>query len=103
MISKRAIVLNIKDNVAVAVENIQKGEMVNLEVVKGNKFSIQAIEDVPFGFKIALADIPKGGEVIKHGEVMGSATSSIKAGSLVHVHNVQGRRAQKETEKGEGL
>ncbi len=93
---KRAIVLNQKDNVGVAVENIKKGEMVNLEVVKGNNFSLLAIEDIPFGFKIALADIPKGGEVIKHGEVMGLATMQIKAGSLVHVHNVQGKRAQKE-------
>ncbi|MGB9699264.1 MAG: hypothetical protein ACPL5I_07755 [Thermodesulfobacteriota bacterium] len=40
--------------------------MVNLEVVKGHNFSLLAIEDIPFGFKIALADIPKGGEVIKH-------------------------------------
>lgn len=93
---KRAIVLNQRDNVGVAVENIKKGEMVNLEVVKGNNFSLLATEDIPFGFKIALADIPKGGEVIKHGEVMGLATTQIKAGSLVHVHNVQGKRAQKE-------
>lgn len=93
---KRAIVLNPKDNVGVAVENIKKGDMVNLEVVQGNNFSLLAVEDIPFGFKIALRDIPKGGEVIKHGEIMGSATAQIKAGSMVHVHNVQGKRAQKE-------
>lgn len=96
MNSKRAIVLNPRDNVGVAVEDIKKGEMVNLEVVKGNKFSLLAIEDIPFGFKIALVDLPQGAEVIKHGEVMGLATAQIKAGSLVHVHNVQGKRAQKE-------
>lgn len=93
---KRAIVLNPKDNVGVAVENIKQGEMVNLEVVKSTDFSLLAIEDIPFGFKIALTDIPKGGDVVKHGEVMGLATAQIKAGSLVHVHNVQGKRAQKE-------
>ncbi|MGQ9694465.1 MAG: UxaA family hydrolase [Thermodesulfobacteriota bacterium] len=93
---KRAIVLNSKDNVGVAVENIKKGNMVNLEVVQGNNFSLLAVEDIPFGFKIALRDIPKGAEVIKHGEIMGSATAQIKAGSMVHVHNVQGKRAQKE-------
>lgn len=93
---KRAIVLNPKDNVGVAVENIKKGELLNLEVLKGNNFSLHAVEDIPFGFKIALADIPQGGEIIKHGEVMGTATVQIKAGSMVHVHNVQGKRAQKE-------
>lgn len=70
--------------------------MVSLEVVKGRNLSLLAIEDIPFGFKIALMDIPKGGEVIKHGEIMGLATAQIKAGSMVHVHNVQGKRAQKE-------
>lgn len=97
---KRAIVLNSKDNVAVAVENVEPGDPVRLETIGAPVRTIMAKEKIPFGFKIALADIPRGGDVIKHGEIMGIATTDIGMGNQVHVHNVQGKRAQSEGGKG---
>ena len=99
MNTKRALLLNAKDNVATAVEDIKAGERVNIESKEGVTRSINASEAVPFGFKLALTDIIKGGDIIKYGEVMGRATSDIKLGDQVHVHNVAGVRVQI---KGEG-
>lgn len=100
MEAKRAIVLNPKDNVAVAVEDVAPGDPVHLETIGAPLRMLMAREKIPFGFKIALADIPRGDEVIKHGEVIGVATADIQAGAQVHVHNIQGRRAQSAGEKG---
>jgi hypothetical protein len=100
MARKRAIVLNPKDNVAVAVENVEPGDQINLETIGAPVRTLLANEKIPFGFKIALAAIPRGGDVIKHGEIMGIATADITMGTQIHVHNVQGRRAQSDAAKG---
>jgi altronate dehydratase small subunit len=102
MESKRALVLNSKDNVAVAVENIEAGDLVRVEVRGDTPRSIRAGEAIPLGFKLALTDIPRRGYVVKHGEVIGRATSEIGMGTQVHVHNVEGVRAQSTDRKGEG-
>lgn len=101
MNSKRALALSGKDNVAVALEPIEGGDQVNVEVKGGKARSIEANEGIPFGFKLALNDIPREGYVIKYGEVIGRATSDIKAGTQVHVHNIEGVRVQSDVEKGE--
>jgi altronate dehydratase small subunit len=100
MSSKRALVLDPKDNVAVAVDPIEAGDCVTIESKGGAHFFIEALEAIPFGFKLALVDIPKEGHILKHGEVMGRATVDIKIGTEVHVHNVQGIRAFAENEDG---
>ncbi|WP_319799766.1 UxaA family hydrolase [Roseobacter weihaiensis] len=43
---------------------------------------------IPFGHKVALCRIAKGSEVIKYGVVIGRATSAIRQGEHVHVHNI---------------
>ena len=74
------IKINEKDNVAVALQEIPKGTAVA---------GVCANSDVPAGHKIALQDIPEGGEVIKYGERIGFAKQTISAGDWVHVHNVK--------------
>jgi len=96
MNAKRALALNSKDNVAVAVENIESGEQITIEVKGSATRSIKALEPIPFGFKVALMNVPEGGSIVKHGEVMGRATKDIKMGEQVHIHNVEGMRAQRE-------
>ena len=41
------------------------------------------------GHKIALCDIPKGGDIIKYGYPIGCATENIKEGDSVHSHNIK--------------
>ena len=75
--------LDASDNVAVACRAIEAGESIECDDI-----SLVAQQDVMVGFKVALTDIPVGAKLIKHGGVIGSATSRIAAGELVHLHNL---------------
>ncbi len=75
---KNYIRINPKDNVAVALAPLKKGEQVE---------SVRLTEDIAQGHKLALCDIPKGTEIIKYGNPIGRATCDIAAGSHVHEHN----------------
>ena len=46
-------------------------------------------EPIAVGFKIAAQAIPAGSKVIKYGAVIGSATTNISAGEVVHTHNLK--------------
>ena len=88
---RAAMVLNPRDNVAVALRDLKAGEEV--EVTSGREvFVIQLLSDVPFGHKFALAEIKEGEQVVKYGEVIGIATRDIRRGEHVHVHNVRSAR-----------
>lgn len=81
--------LNKSDNVAVALDNIPKGEFIKL-----TRGTIALQEDIEFGHKIAVQPIKKGEFIVKYGEVIGKATSFIKIGEHVHLHNVEGNRGR---------
>lgn len=85
----KALKMATADNVATAVTNIEAGELVTIgEVV------VKAQERIPFGHKFALTNIPRGGDVLKYGEVIGEASQTIDQGQHVHVHNVVSRRGR---------
>lgn len=88
-----AIVMNERDNVAVALRDIKRGDRVVFMVGKEIR-EIIAKSDIPFGHKLAIRNIPKGGEVIKYGEIIGRATADIAVGEYVHVHNVESLRCR---------
>ncbi|GAF87433.1 unnamed protein product, partial [marine sediment metagenome] len=60
----------------------------------GNDVDISLLQEIPFGHKLALLDIASGDKIIKYGEVIGQATTPIKKGEHVHVHNVEGLRGR---------
>ncbi len=72
-----------KDNVAVALEAIQKGT----DVLCG-KETIKVLDEIPKGHKVALKDFVKGEEVIKYGNVIGIAGQNVPKGSWLHDHNI---------------
>ncbi len=87
----RALVMHPKDNVATVLEDIAPEQSVEIE--GGEKTSmISATEAIPFGHKIALGKIRSNAKVLKYGEVIGTATQEISAGSHVHVHNIKSTR-----------
>ena len=90
---KRALILSPKDNVATALEDVSPNEKVEAQLGKETRI-LDAHEAVPFGFKITLADIPKGEVVTKYGEAIGKANEDIVKGSLVHTHNLEGARGR---------
>lgn len=77
-----------RDNVAVALRDIQQGNVIKVKVTQGED-SVTALQEIPAGHKIALCDIPEGGEVIKYGYRIGNASSNIKKGDWIHTHNLK--------------
>ncbi len=47
------------------------------------------IDDVPMGHKMAVQAIPKGGPVVRYGEVIAYATEHIPSTAWVHLHNTR--------------
>ena len=88
---RRAIVLDVKDDVATALINLTKGETLNVAL---DDVSVDVIlrEDIPFAHKVALRNIAKGEEILKYGLPIGKALEDISAGQWVHVHNCRSDR-----------
>jgi len=100
MTSRGALMLSEKDNVATLLEDVASGTGVLIRL--GRKTStVNAKENIPFGFKIAVSDIAKGANIIKYGETIGIASRDIKQGEMVHVHNLEGGRGRGDLVKGD--
>ena len=95
---RNAMIIDAKDNVAVAIEPIAKGDNA-VYVCKGREVSLPALEDITIYHKLATRDIAKGEPVVKYGEHIGVASCDIKAGEHVHVHNVEGHREDLEAKE----
>jgi altronate dehydratase small subunit len=79
---QRYIIVDRKDNVSTAITDLMKGED-----VEDGAFSL--LQDIEYGHKFALQDINEGEYIVKYGERIGRATTNIKTGEHVHVHNVE--------------
>ena len=95
---RNAMIIDAKDNVAVAIEPIAKGDAA-VYVCEGKEVSLPVLEDITIYHKLATRDIAKGEPVVKYGEHIGIASSDIKAGEHVHVHNVEGHREDLEAKE----
>ena len=71
--------LHPQDNVIVAIVNISQGT--ELE-------GVQTLSQIDRGHKMATTNIKKGEVVRKYGQMIGVATTDIKAGEHVHTHNL---------------
>lgn len=90
---KRAICADPHDNVATLVEHAEAGEEVLVES-SGEPVRVRLRMPVAIFHKFALRDIAPGETVMKYGEAIGKATSEIKAGEHVHIHNVESSRGR---------
>lgn len=75
---KRPVYIKIKqeDNVAITVDRVSAGS----EVMEG----VVASQDIPQGHKIALCDIPAGGQIVRYGVVLGYAIDPIAKGQWIN-------------------
>jgi altronate hydrolase len=87
------ILLDSRDNIAIALQELQVGEVITQSDL-AIPLEVQSV--IPRGHKIALTDIAKGAAIIKYGERMGHAYHSIDRGTHVHTHNVIGDRVSTE-------
>jgi (2R)-sulfolactate sulfo-lyase subunit alpha len=89
----RFLVHNRGDDVGVATEDIRSGEEVTgICMDTDDDVTLTALGDIPLGHKIAVNDIPAGGDIIKYGVKIGLAREAIAAGDYVHVHNIRSAR-----------
>lgn len=72
--------INDKDNVAVALEELKKGEIID---------NIKLLDDIPFGHKVLLSDLKNGENIIKYGNPIGHLTIDCKKGKHIHEHNLK--------------
>lgn len=75
-----ALIIDEKDNVAVALTDLSKGDKFN---------NVTLLSDIPQKHKFALTDVKKGEAIIKYGSPIGIAKENISAGDHVHTHNLK--------------
>jgi len=69
----KVILINEKDNVATAVEALNAGSKVSVEV-QGRVDEVKLLSDIPMGHKLALRDIDEGNKVVKIPKKRGDST-----------------------------
>lgn len=79
------IIVDSKDNVAIALMDISKGETAAMK--DGRTFVAKT--DIPFSHKMLLVDLPEGENIIKYGEVIGRTSSQLMQGEWIHSHNLE--------------
>ena len=80
----KAIIIHNNDNVAVAIEPLFKGDIIE---VSGKNVTLK--EAIPAGHKFAIKDIKKGEDIIKYAYPIGHAKCDIKIGEHIHTQNVK--------------
>lgn len=84
MNESKLLQLSPADNILVARAGIRAGEALTLG---GQTIAVEST--IPLGFKVAACDIAAGEKIIKYGAPIGSATQAIRAGEIVHTHNMK--------------
>lgn len=82
------------DHVAVAVRDVPVGTASVAWLDGEERSRVEVREPVPYGHKVALADLGEGAEVIEYGVRVALARKPISRGDLVHVHNVRSAQWQ---------
>ena len=86
-----ALKIHPKDNVVVALCDLEEG--IPLELSDSSMdLTVTSQEAIPFGHKVAIANIARGQPVIKYGTSIGVATDDVRPGEHVHVHNLRSVR-----------
>ena len=81
---QRAFQIDRRDNVATALCPLVPGEADLLG--EGERDTVEVVQEIPDGHKLALRPIRPGEPVVKYGVVIGEATGEIQPGTWVHLH-----------------
>jgi len=85
---KLGILVHPHDNVVTVVEELDAGDEVRYATPQGFR-SVEALQEVPSGHKVAVQEIEPQQEIVKYDQPIGLASTAIRAGEHVHVHNVR--------------
>ncbi|AQX08452.1 UxaA family hydrolase [Elizabethkingia ursingii] len=76
--------INPKDNVLVALQDIEQGEKVLFEGLE-----YETLEKIPAKHKFFMQDLPQGSEVIMYGVLVGKTQFDVKKGARMNVENTK--------------
>ena len=77
------IFLHPADNVCVATRDLAQAT-----VIAAGDRTVELVEPVRLGHKIALEPIATGKQVVKYGQIIGFTTEDVAPGSWIHTHNL---------------
>jgi altronate hydrolase len=80
----RVLRLDRRDNVLVALTNLQKGEAIAFA-----EENYALLSDVPAKHKFLTRDVAVGGEIIMYGVLVGRATENLRRGDLLSTPNIR--------------
>ena len=91
---KKGILLHeADDDVGVTAMDLKAGEEVQAVTLEGEPVTtIQLVDDVPLGHKVAMRAMAAQKHIIEYGRPIGYASQEIVAGAHVHVHNIKSLR-----------
>jgi altronate hydrolase len=81
---KSVLQLDPRDNVAIALKNLQKSAH-----VRYNGTDVELASDVPVKYKFATGDLAAGDPVIMYGVMVGKASAPIRCGEVITVRNLR--------------
>jgi len=91
--TRKALVLHSRDNVAVALTDIEAGTLVRVKVGDRN-IELIVKQEIPFAHKFAIENIEEDQPVYRYGEIIGRAIKPIRVGQHVHIHNLESVRGK---------
>ena len=81
------------DTVGVMTADVKKGQTLRgWNMATDKTLRAKAAQSIPLGHKIALVEVPKGEEIIKYDQSIGTASRPIKKGQHVHTQNLKTAR-----------
>lgn len=80
------------DTVAVALRDLSVGESLSVADI-----TVDVLDTIPNGHKIALQPMAQGENVLKYGNSIGVATADIPKGGYVHDHNIKTQANNRKT------
>jgi len=87
--------LHADDSVAVATRTLVQGATAEIGAT-----CLTCLQEIPFGHKVALRPIAEGEMILKYGFPIGRASTGIRAGEHVHIHNCASVRGGRGTAPG---
>ncbi|SMP58112.1 UxaA family hydrolase [Anoxynatronum buryatiense] len=81
-----AFVIDPADNVATALGEISPGPVPLTGLPPGTQATLEAVEVIPPGHKIALKPLAAETPIVKYGVVIGCTTIPVEQGAWVHLH-----------------
>ncbi|HON43669.1 MAG TPA: UxaA family hydrolase [Bacillota bacterium] len=102
MESKKALKIDVIDNVATLLDDAHSDDIVCVYDKGGQAVAtVASRSSIAFGHKIALCGMDVGTAVVKYGETIGRASGKISVGDHVHIHNMDSARGRGDLDGGD--